>query len=186
MSVLRPKIAAGQTLPLRVAGRYVDIISAASLIGVKMGDMPRSDFHPGTGTGVGPGQEFAFIELTNTAAFDQFVEVWVGYDHFNDNRKAMTEPKTELVPWDDTEIPATSGVTFAPDLSVGTRRRRKLIIIDNQDPAVSLQWRVDGVVGGTVAFGEKVQLPVSEVIEIYNPTGSAVACYVSEIYWLDS
>jgi hypothetical protein len=184
--ILKPVLAAGEIYGLNVAGRVVQVLSAGSPIGLKIGEQPKSVFRPGTGCKFQSPDEFKRIEVTNEATFQQKIELWVGYSEYIDIRQTQLEPETELKAWDGTQIGAGLGVTFPPVLT-GTRIRRKAIMFDNQDPTSSLQWRdVDGNVGGYVRPDQIIQQPLSGTVELFNPTGGNIACSVSEIYWLDT
>lgn len=182
-TLIRPFVAANSTLPINIAGRYCYLVDAASPMEIRVGDQPASLFSPGTGVAFDEGNDFERIEVRNPTAYGQFVDLWVGYAQYLDRRTALIEPDTQLVPWSGTTLAAATGQLFPPLLSQG-RIRRKAVIIDNQDPSLPLYIRQGGVVGMHIRSQNLVTLPLSREFELFNPHGSAVACNVSEIYWV--
>lgn len=183
-TLIRPFIAANSTLPINIAGRYCYLVDAASPMEIRVGDQPASLFSPGTGVAFDEGSDFERIEVRNTTAYDQFVSLWIGFAQYLDRRTALIEPDTIISAWVGTSIASATGQSFPPILLQG-RIRRKAITIDNQDPSLPLHVRdTSGEVALHVRAETTITLPISREIEVYNPHGAAVACSVSEIYWV--
>lgn len=176
----------GKTEAINADGDFFRIVSAALDVEVRI--MPgntRALYGQGDAETMPPGETFRRLEVRNPSAVSTLiVTVYAGFGRYAQQRQAVMEPRTEFDAWSGTQLAATSGETFA-GVPAGTRLRRKAIQVTNEDASLLLQVRDEaGHVGLSIKGGDSITLPISEGVEIYNPNGSAVACRISEIWWI--
>lgn len=183
-TLVTPIIAAGQTLPLNITGRYCYLVDAPGPVEIKVGEQPASRFSPGTGVEFEQDSEFQRIEVKNPNAYPMAVSLWIGYARYLDRRLALLEPETIPLAWPGgPTLAANDGVTLIPALELG-RSRRKCLIVDNQDPTLPLYIRdTAGTVLLHVRAENTITLPISTAVEVFNPHGAPIACSITEIYW---
>lgn len=189
-------IPAASTRQFNVPGNYFYFVENGGTVWLKTDIGGSKPYQLGTGEIVPPGSFFRFLELENRSAASIDIELYIGFGEYIDKRlnivrerpasvQPVAEQPTAYVASATVSIAATTAVVFTGTPATG-QLRRKAIVISNRDTAASIVVRDDSNAPGTEVFpSTSITLPVSGEIEVYNPTGGAIAVYMAEIFYLD-
>jgi hypothetical protein len=184
------KLAPGMVDSINAEGQNFWIVYAAVPIQIMIPGGEFGTYEQGTGLDSLPnGETFKRLTVRNPSLANITVVIYVGGPLYRDSRMALMEGRTRLAAWNGTSLaggasqtfdglnPADGGFAGYIDL------KRHSLVIANLDPANALQI-LDGA--GTVCsivFAQtEMILPVSEKITVKNGTGSAIACYIAEVW----
>ena len=185
----RVRVPAGEVLPIKISGRHVSVVATPIPLIVRIGDMSENDFLSGQGVSFDAGESFDRVEVSHKGDAAIFVEIWIGWVAFVDNRRDNIESPTITVGRAFIQIGANAIIDLIPEIT-GSRIRRKALIISNYDPAITIfvsdssSANVNkGNIIARVGREEAIILPISEACRLRNDTGAPVSCSVGEIYW---
>lgn len=173
------------THSIDVFGNAFYLIDCTGEIEIQTDLSPFKTYRKSTGEEFPSEQAFKRLEFRNNGAAVS-IRVWAGWGRYIDRRFEMVEATTKAAGWDGAqEIPANDYVDFAPATGNGVISR-KSIIITNLDPNENLLVKdMDGNPFMTVFARTSVTLPLSDTVRIENETGSAIACNVGEINYVE-
>jgi len=198
----------GKVDTLEVEANFFYVLDSQAPLQILYDDSPFIDHDIGTGLQLPPGQTFKRLTIRNTSLITTTtVVLFVGLDNYIDHRLNLVrlaagrylpimEGKTRMAVAPITSLAASGsggdhldldGVTPADGGNIlYSDIKRQSVVVTNLDPASNLVWSNGAtptdVVGGVIFPQRQVILPVSEFIRIKNPTGSAIACYITEIW----
>jgi hypothetical protein len=171
---------------LDVLGNAFYLIDCTGEISISTDLSPFKTYRKSTGEEFPREQAFRRLEFRNHGAAIT-IRVWAGWGRYIDRRFEMVESATTARGWDASsqEIPATSHVDFSPPVGNGVIAR-KSIIVTNLDANENLQLQdTGGHTFLTVFPRTSVTLPISDTLRIANDTGSAIACNVGQILYVE-
>lgn len=171
---------------LDVVGNAFYLIDCTGEIEIATDLSPFKTYRKSTGEEFPREQAFRRLEFRNTGA-KITIRVWAGWGRYIDRRFEMLEALTKAKGWDavSQEIPANDHVDFVPVTGNGVIAR-KSIIITNLDPNENLRLEdTDGNTFMTIFPRTSITLPLSDTVRIANDTGSAIACNVGQINYVE-
>jgi hypothetical protein len=169
-----------------VVGNAFYLIDCTGEVEISTDLSPFKTYRKSTGEEFPRDQSFRRLEFRNTGA-KITIRIWAGWGRYIDRRFEMLEALTKAKGWDavDQEIPATGHVDFVSVTGDGVIAR-KSIIITNLDPNENLRLEdTDGNTFMTVFPRTSITLPLSDTIRVANDTGSAIACNVGQINYVE-
>ena len=180
-------LAPGETKSINTQGNYFAVVFAPVDLMIRISGSEAALYSQGDSLELPAGQTFSRLEVRNPSATASVVVlIYAGVGRYVQRRQAVMEPPTEFNAWVGTQLNASDGQTFS-GVPTGRRMRRKCIQVTNGDATLRLQLRdAAGNVGLEIFPETSITLPISETVEVFNPNGAAVACRVSEIWWLSA
>lgn len=135
------------------------------------------------------GETFKRLTVRNPSLGAIAVVIYVGGPLYRDSRLSIMEMRTRLAAWSDTQLLAAetatfNGVTPADGGNAGyIDLKRQSILVTNLDQLLNLEiLDAAGTACGVIFPSKQIILPVSEGITIKNANGSAVSCFIAEIW----
>lgn len=175
---------------LDVPGNAFYLIDCTGEIEIQTDLSPFKTYRKSTGEEFPMEQAFQRLEFRNQGSATVTVRVWAGWGRYIDRRFEMVEATTKARGWDDwpataQQIPAGSSIDIVPVLGGGVISR-KSVIITNLDANENIRVEdADNNTFMTVFPRSSVTLPVSDTISLHNDTGSALACNIGEIVYVE-
>lgn len=177
-------IVPGGIVPVFAEGDFFYVVETNVDLQIMRSGAPLAPYQQGTGEQLPPGAMFDRLEVRNPSlSVPAKVRLYVGFGRYLNQRQAVYEPKTRVA-CRSGSLASLATLDLSPALAAGDLRRKEIVIC-NGSAELRLYWRnkTTGVAGGFILPGFSAALPVSEDLELYNPAGSALEYYVTEIFW---
>lgn len=164
-------------------GNKFYIIDASGTLKIKTSITSEIEFKQGQGQSFS--KAFNRVEIRNPSLTNTlYVKIWVGFGEFIDRRFQLIESNTEYVANVLTSIATISGATLT-GIPSGSQIQRRSMLVSNNDSSNNLEIRDKNGVSGLIVFPKtSIILSTSDEVVVYNPTGSSIACRVSEIWYI--
>jgi hypothetical protein len=176
-------IPANGQVPVKATGSHIFIVESPVAVMVKMDGCASVRVAPGCGLDCEDGAFFESAEITNLAAYEITILVYVGFAAYNDRRAQSLDANTVLIGQPVATILANTKLTFSGSPS-GNLIRRRQIVVSNMDAANAIYVLDENDnFCAAVFFGTSITLPTSGPLKIFNNTGAPVPVCISEIWY---
>lgn len=187
-------VPAGGQATAKSTGAFLYVVDAPGVIDIRLEQQPWHEARTGTSMKCGEGAVFEWVEVRNHNAAESItVKLFLGFAEYRDDRETILEQPTECfgVPdaagWDGVQLAGGASVVLS-GIQSGQRIRRKAVQIFNDDPGAPLHCydgpHPTGRRTATILASSAITMPISGYVRIANPNGAAVACALSEVWWV--
>jgi hypothetical protein len=182
VNTLTPAGTAGAFLGVSHRANKFYVIDASGEFLVKTDNSSQVPFKQGQGrTFV---SDFNRLELENISSNPISIRLWVGNGEYKDQRFQLLESSTEFIASPVSSIAGAVSEVFN-GVPLVNQITRKAIIVSNNDSSNNLELRDESGNSGVIVFPKtSVMIPTSDYVEVYNPTGGAIATRISEIWYV--
>jgi hypothetical protein len=183
---VRQTIPAGETIHVSAFGETFYFIGLTAPVNVRTDVTSMKPYRQGTGEVFPPELRFRSLDIENPNAGPVQLVLWVGFGEYIDRRTALVDGFTVALGSPFNNVPAMTARTFN-GVPSGNQLHRKAITVTNLDLANPLLVR-DGSANVICAVlpNTSLILPISGPVDIYNATGSSIAAYMGEIWYVEN
>lgn len=183
---VKQTIPAGQTIHVSAYGETFYFIGLTAPVNVKTDITAAKPYRQGTGERFPSELRFKSFDIENPNSSPVTLTMWVGFGEYIDHRTALIDGYTQAVGSAFSTVPAVTARVFN-GVPSGTQLHRKQIVVTNLDLANALLVRDQTqAVICAVLPNTSLTLPISGYVEIYNPTGSVIAAYMGEVWYVEN
>lgn len=175
-------IPAGGVRAISSEGDFFLVVNSPSPIEISRTGAPRQRYEQGDSEEC-KDAPFTRLEVWNPTTETIRVEIFVGFSRRYQNRQQVIEPKTR-VSGGTLNLAGNTGFIIPGDRRPSDIQRKGVICSNGDGSNLRIQLRdPEGNPFAIILPGETSAVPVSEVVEVFNPNPTAVSIYWGSVFW---